>query len=95
MKKEDFLELSKKILVNATDEVLIELEKEYDFIHENIIFLKNINVEGVEPMVRISSPLPYETLREDIEEPHFKKEKWLQNSNNNNNKSVIIKRTIK
>ncbi|MGL5520284.1 MAG: Asp-tRNA(Asn)/Glu-tRNA(Gln) amidotransferase subunit GatC [Metamycoplasmataceae bacterium] len=93
MKKEEFLELSKKILINANDEVIIQLEKEFDFINDNLNLLRKIDVSNIEPMFRISPKTSF--LREDKIGQILDKEKVLLNSKEKDEDFIIIKRIIK
>ncbi|MGL4343379.1 MAG: Asp-tRNA(Asn)/Glu-tRNA(Gln) amidotransferase subunit GatC [Metamycoplasmataceae bacterium] len=93
MTKEEFLNLSKKVLVNADSDVLEQLEKEYNFICKNLEHLRSINVDNVLPMSRISPTINH--LRDDVVGPICEKEEVLSNASNHDNDYVIIKRTIK
>lgn len=93
MTKEKFMNMAKKILIDIDDNVLLSLEKEFNFIDNNMNNIKNINIDGIEPMSRISPPITF--LREDIEYPGLAKKKLLSNAFNSNEDYVIIKRILK
>ncbi|MGL5617474.1 MAG: Asp-tRNA(Asn)/Glu-tRNA(Gln) amidotransferase subunit GatC [Metamycoplasmataceae bacterium] len=93
MDKEKFILMTKKILIDIDENVLNSLQEEFYFIQENMDSIKNINIDGVEPMARISKPITF--LREDIEGPSLDKDKLLSNSANHNDDYVIMKRILK
>ncbi len=91
--KEKFVLMTKKILINIDENVLNSLQNEFYYIEENMNKIKDIDIEGVEPMARISQPITF--LREDIEGPTLPKEKLLSNSHTHNDDYVIMKRILK
>ncbi|MDK2819576.1 MAG: aspartyl/glutamyl-tRNA amidotransferase subunit C [Mycoplasmataceae bacterium] len=93
MTREKFINMANKILIDIDENVLLSLENEFNFIDNNMNNIKNINIDGVEPMSRISPPITF--LREDIEYPALEKEKLLSNAFNSNEDYVVIKRILK
>ncbi|MGL5204896.1 MAG: Asp-tRNA(Asn)/Glu-tRNA(Gln) amidotransferase subunit GatC [Metamycoplasmataceae bacterium] len=93
MDREKFILMTNKILINIDENVLNSLEEEFYFIQENMNRIKNINIDNVEPMARISKPITF--LREDIEGPSLDKEKLLSNATDHNEDYVIMKRILK
>lgn len=93
MTKEKFISMANKILISIDDEVLKLIELEFNFIQENMNKIKEINVDNIEPMSRISPPITF--LREDIVGPSLEKEKLLSNSFKHNEDYVIMKRILK
>ncbi|MGL6125132.1 MAG: Asp-tRNA(Asn)/Glu-tRNA(Gln) amidotransferase subunit GatC [Metamycoplasmataceae bacterium] len=92
MTREKFISMTKKIFIDIDENVLNSLQNEFYFIQENMEKIKNINIEGIEPMARISSPISF--LREDIEGPALEKEKLLSNAIEHNDDYVIMKRIL-
>lgn len=93
MTKEKFISMTKKILIDIDEEVLNSLENEFYFIQESMDRIANINIDGVEPMARISKSITF--LREDIEGPSLCKDKLLSNAPKSNDDYVIMKRILK
>jgi aspartyl-tRNA(Asn)/glutamyl-tRNA(Gln) amidotransferase subunit C len=93
MTKEKFISMTDKILIKIDEKVLDSLQDEFYFIENNMNKIKNINVDGIEPMARISPPTNF--LREDIEGPSLPKEKLLSNAFEHNDNYVIMKRVLK
>ncbi|MGL4252177.1 MAG: Asp-tRNA(Asn)/Glu-tRNA(Gln) amidotransferase subunit GatC [Metamycoplasmataceae bacterium] len=93
MTKEKFILMTNKILINIDEKVLDSLQEEFYFIQENMKRIENINIEGVEPMARISKPITF--LREDIEGPSLDKKKLLSNATYHDDDYVIMKRILK
>ncbi|MGL5733047.1 MAG: Asp-tRNA(Asn)/Glu-tRNA(Gln) amidotransferase subunit GatC [Metamycoplasmataceae bacterium] len=93
MTKEKFILMTNKILINIDENVLNSLQEEFYFIQENMDRIENINIDGVEPMARISKPITF--LREDIEGPSLEKEKLLSNAADHDEDYVIMKRILK
>jgi aspartyl/glutamyl-tRNA(Asn/Gln) amidotransferase C subunit len=93
MTKEKFIAMTKKILINIDDKVLMSLQDEFYCIEKNMEKIQNINVDGVEPMARISKPITF--LREDVEGPTLSKEQVLSNALEHNDDYVIMKRVLK
>lgn len=93
MTREKFILMTKKILIDIDENVLNSLQNEFYFIQESMDKIKNINIDGVEPMARISKPISF--LREDIEGPSLPKEKLLSNAAKHDDDYVIMKRILK
>lgn len=93
MTKEKFISMTNKILIDIDEKVLKALEDEFYFIQKNMDKIKNINIDDVEPMVRISKPITF--LREDVEGPSLDKNKLLSNASKHNDDYVIMKRILK
>ncbi len=92
MTKEKLISMTNKILINIDEKVLSSLQDEFYCIQKNMDKIKDINVDGIEPMVRIAPPITF--LREDIVGPSLKKEKLLANSFKHNDDYVIMKRIL-
>ncbi len=93
MTKEKFISMTNKILINIDEKVLNSLQDEFYFIEKNMEKIKNINIDGVEPMARISPPITF--LRDDVVGPSLEKEKLLSNASKHNADYVIMKRVLK
>ncbi|MGL5205567.1 MAG: Asp-tRNA(Asn)/Glu-tRNA(Gln) amidotransferase subunit GatC [Metamycoplasmataceae bacterium] len=93
MTREKFILMTNKILINIDENVLNSLQEEFYFIQESMDKIKNINIEGIEPMARISKPITF--LREDIVGPSLDKQKLLSNAADHNEDYVIMKRILK
>lgn len=97
MLQNKFEKMANKIYINASEDVIVSLSKEYEFIQNNIEQLKKIDVEGIEPMSRISKPISFEELREDEidNKIYLDKDILLNNSKDKNENFVLMKRIIK
>lgn len=97
MPNNKFEKMAKKIYINTSKEVIDSLSQEYKFIQKNIDELKKINIDGVEPMSRISRPISFDDLRDDEvnELIYINKDILLNNSKDKNKDFVVMKRIIK
>lgn len=94
----DFLKtMAQKIYINPSEEVLNSLASEYDFLKKNLEELKKINVDNIDPLVRIALPINFEHLRNDEidKDIYLEKEILLENAKDKNEDFVVMKRIIK
>ncbi|MDJ1645657.1 Asp-tRNA(Asn)/Glu-tRNA(Gln) amidotransferase subunit GatC [Mycoplasma phocimorsus] len=93
--REYLRELAKDILIDIDEDVIDGMLEEYYIINEHLNRVKNIDVEGVEPMFLIDEELT-SYLREDEENEELliKKEDLLSNAANKNLDYVIIKKVV-
>ncbi len=95
LSEEDFIKLANKIYISPDKKTLEYLKVEYNEINEGLEKLKLIDIEGVEPLTRISKNINF--LREDIVDESIKLEKQvaLNNAKEKDNNFIIMKRILK
>lgn len=96
MSREYLRKMAKDILIDIDEDVLEALIKEFNKIDEHLSRIKNINVEGIEPMFLIDEELT-SYLREDKvnEQLLIKKQDLLSNAAAKNEDYVIIRKVVR
>lgn len=95
LKLEKIIEVALSLNIEPSKEVLEQLEKEFESIIFSLEQVKNIDVSGVEPMVRIDESFTT-FLREDIvkSEENISKVNLLKNSVDSTKDFIKIERVV-
>ncbi|MBN3535054.1 Asp-tRNA(Asn)/Glu-tRNA(Gln) amidotransferase subunit GatC [Mycoplasma procyoni] len=94
MKREKIIELAKILKLTPTEEVIASLEKEANQIFKMLDDFKQINVEGVEPLTRLSEIQDFNFREDEAEDYTENKEIILKNAPKKNEDFVVLERVI-
>ncbi len=94
MTKEELKKIVKFLKLDTNEKVLENLESDFEKLEEEMIKLKSIDVEGIEPMYMIDES-PITLMREDVPQNGFTKEQVLHNSKNHDSTYVTIEKVVK
>ena len=85
--------VSKKIKLKVNDEVSKKLSNDWHKLEKQILDLKSIDTDGINPMVRID-PTPESFLREDIPSEVLDKKFILDNAPEKDDDFIIISKVV-
>ena len=96
MKAPDFKKLCQNAKVAFQPQVVANIKTEWKALNQAINHLKTINIDGVEPFVRISPPIDFSQLRNDEidQSVYLNKTVALKNASAKDQDFVIIKKII-